>query len=214
MIRILERKKELGKIHVKQKPVSGVWIDVENPSEEDVFFLERELNVPREIVLDCLDEDEVPRVVSEKRYTLVIIRVPSHRRQKFETVTLGIIITKKHIITIHRDKLDVLDGFLSGEYRFSTLKRVRFMLQIFRVIIQQYTKILRHMEKNLRKTERRFIKQARNEDILHLMNMKEQVLDFQNAIYENNKVLEAILSGHYIRLYLSGRRAYNYRYHN
>jgi magnesium transporter len=33
------------------------------------------------------------------------------------------------------------------------------------------------------------------------MEMKENVMDLQNAIYENNKVLEALLTGHYIKLY-------------
>lgn len=55
---------------------SGTWVDVENPREDDVFFLERESGILRKIVLDCLDENEVPRAVSEDAFILVIVRVP------------------------------------------------------------------------------------------------------------------------------------------
>ncbi len=201
MIKIVKRVKEDGKIDTLKKPLPNTWIDVQSPNEREIDFLERKLKIPREIVLDCLDEDEIPRITSEDGVTTIILRVPVEREEKLFTIPIGIVLTRKRFVTIHSYPIDFFEDFFSGRVKFSTLKRVRLIFQILKVLIHTYTRLLRNIEKRIRKIEKQFLKTAKNEDILLLVEIKETVLDLQNAIYENNKVLEAMLTGHYIKLY-------------
>ncbi len=200
MMRIVKRIREDGRIEILKKPLPHTWIDVQSPNEKEISFLERKLKIPREIVLDCLDEDEIPRIESEGGVTTIILRVPVEK-ETICTIPLGIILTREAIVTVHSRKIGFFNDFFSGKIKFSTAKRVRLVFQILRVLIHNYTKLLRNIEREVRETEKRFLHSAKNEDILLLMGLKETILDLQNAIYENNKVLEAMLTGHYIKLY-------------
>ncbi len=201
MIKIFRRLSESGKIEVLKTPLPNTWIDVESPNEREINFLEKKLKIPRDYVLDCLDEDEIPRISSENGITVIILRVPIEKEENIFTIPLGIILTKNRIVTIHSHSIDFLKYFFDGEIKFSTSKRIRLIFQILMVLIHKFTKLLRGIEKEIRKKEKEFLKTAKNEDILLLMRIKENVLDLQNAIYENNKVLEAMLTGHHIKLY-------------
>ncbi len=200
MLKIIRRMKEEGKPEILKKPGKNCWVDVENPSEREISLMERKLKIPKDIVLDCLDEDEIPRIESEGGATTIILRVPIEN-QSLRTIPLGIILTREMMVTIHSSEIEFLSDFFTGRVKFSTAKRVRLVFQILRVLIHTYTKLLRSIERKIRESEKRFLHSAKNEDILFLMELKENVLDLQNAIHENNKVLEAVLTGHYIKLY-------------
>lgn len=201
MIRIIRRLNEDGKIETLKKPLPNCWIDVENPNEKEISFIEKKLKVPRDYIVDCLDEDEIPRISSENGIVVIILRIPVESEKDIFTIPLGIILTRNSIITIHSHRVEFLSQFFRGEIKFSTSKRIRLIFQILMVLIHKFTRLLRSLEKEIRKIEKEFLKSAKNEDILLLMRIKENVLDLQNAIYENNKVLEAILTGHHIKLY-------------
>ncbi len=203
MLRILKRENE-KEIPVRVKRINkDCWVDLEAPSDDEISLLFRRTEIPRDVILDCLDEDEVPRISSEqiRDGVVVIVRVPVYEGEKIFTIPLGIIITSDLFITVHSKPISFLQKFYDGGIDFSTKKKVRFLFQILRELIQEYTKILRLIEKRIRNIEKLFIQKARNEDILLLMEIKETVLDLQNAIHENNKVLEGILAGHHIKLY-------------
>lgn len=201
MIRIIRRLGENEKLKFLKTPLPNSWIDVENPSEKEISFMEKKLKIPRDYILDCLDEDEIPRISSESGKVVIILRIPIVHENNIFTIPLGIILTKNYIITIHSRSIDFLKEFFNSGVKFSTSKRIRLVFQILMVLIHTFTKLLRKLEREIRETEKKFLKSAKNEDILLLMRMKENVLDLQNAIYENNKVLEAMLSGHHIKLY-------------
>lgn len=201
MIRIIRRLNENGKIETLKKLLPNSWVDIENPNEREISFIEKRFGIPRDHIIDSLDENEIPRISSENGEVLIILRVPIETEEKIFTLPLGIILLKSYIITIHSHPIDFLDQFFKGEIKFSTQKRIRLVFQIIMVLIHKITKLLRKIEKDVRDKEKEFLKSAKNEDILLLMRIKENVLDLQNAIYENNKVLEAMISGHHIKLY-------------
>ena len=183
------------------REVSGCWIDLENPTEREIEEIARKYRIEKETIIDALDEDEVPRIVKERGYVFIILRVANIAKGDLNTIPLGIILLKNYIITVHSKPLEVLNKFFEDKIKFSTTKRVRLLLKIIREIISEFTKNLRTCERKIRELERKFLRHAKNEDIVYLMSIKEDILDMQNAILENNKVFEAILTGHYIKLY-------------
>ncbi len=209
MIRIIKRQAENEEIKIIRKIEKDVWIDVEEPKEKEIEFLEKRIGISKDVVLDYLDEDEIPRVSSENGFVSIIVRVPIEERNKIYTIPLGIVITNNFILTIHSKHIDFLDQFFEGREKFSTRKRIRLLFQLLSIMIQRYTKILRNIEKEIRETEKRFLRKVKNDDIMILMDMKETVLDLQNAIYENNRVLESLLTGHHIKLYKGDIRIIN-----
>ena len=201
MIRLVRRVEENGNIERLMRIEENCWIDMESPSNDEIEKVCDYFAVPKDIVTDSLDEDEIPRIVKSDRYVFIIVRVPVEEENSIFTIPLGIILLEKNIITVHSRSIDILNSFFEGEIAYSTTKKVRFLLVLLKRIIEEYTHLLRVLEKRVRELEKEFLRRVKNEHILILMGIKENVLDIQNAIHENNKILEAILAGHYIKLY-------------
>jgi magnesium transporter len=201
MERIIYREGESARIKFLAREVKNCWIDLEAPTEKEISWIVEKFGVSKEFILDALDQDEIPRVEKEGRGINLIIRVPCMEENVVKTVPLGIILLPNVFITVHLQKLEILNEFFEGKIKFSTSKKTRLLLQIIKTTIHHYTKLLRACERKIRNIEKSFLKYARNEDIIVLMDIKEEVLDMQNAILENNKIFEAILTGHYITLY-------------
>lgn len=200
MKRIIFKKAEREPLQHLSKEVKNCWIDLENPSDAEIEEIARKYRIEKETLVDALDENEVPRITKEKRYTFIILRVVNREGNKAGTTPLGIILLDNYIITVHKQTLEILNKFFEDRIRFSTAKRVRLLLKIIREIIVEFTKNLRCCEKKIRELEKKFLRHARNEDIVYLASIKEDILDMQNAILENNKVFDAILAGHYLKL--------------
>ena len=200
MKRIIFKKAEGGSLENLSQAIKNCWIDLENPSDTEIEEIARKYGIEKETLADALDENEVPRITKEKGYISIILRVVNRKGNKESTTPLGIILLKDCIITVHSQTLEILTNFFEDRIKFSTAKRTKLLLKIIREIIAEFTKNLRCCEKKIRELEKKFLKHARNEDIVYLASIKEDILDMQNAILENNKVFEAILKGHYLKL--------------
>ena len=92
------------------------WVNVSNPSPEELIKLSEDLSVPLDFLTDSLDVDERSRIETENNTTLIILRVPKFDKNNlgvpFTTLPLGIVLTKDITITICLwDINEVLDLF-------------------------------------------------------------------------------------------------------
>jgi len=80
------------------------WINLADPSTEEISRVQELARVPREFLTDPLDKDERPRLEIDEGVTLLIVHVPYHEPHEnlipFHTLPLGIVLTDSHVITI------------------------------------------------------------------------------------------------------------------
>ena len=100
MITIWKQKEVLQQI---QKFERNCWVNVINPTQDEILRLITELRVPDYFISDILDIDERSRIENDDRWFMIITRIPIYRFDNnvpFVTVPQGILISAHSIITI------------------------------------------------------------------------------------------------------------------
>jgi len=92
------------------QPEEGCWINVIDPTPEEMTTLQ-DLGVPTDYLIYSLDVDERPR--SERNgELLVLLRIPAYEGPNvdipYTTMTLGIIVSDHYIITVCKQRNDII----------------------------------------------------------------------------------------------------------
>ncbi len=201
------RKTSSDKKLIKMKiPKAKHWINVVSPSEDEIKYLEKHFKIPKDVIQDIMDENELPRIEKEKDTVIVIIRIPHRIDTKygpaFTTYPLGVVITDGVIITICNKENEVIDSFVKGKVKqFYTSKRVRFLLQLLNRTNYYFTVYLRYIEHMIEQTKEHLPKSAGNREIMMLLEMQKSLQYFSIATVANNSVMQRIISGRLLPMY-------------
>jgi len=185
----------------------GCWVNLTNPTEEELEAVIKHLNVEQNMLRDPLDSEEKPRVDIDEDQTLIIVDIPYVYEEdnsiKYETVPMGIMqVRDDFIITISSKQTSVLERFRNGQIRnFYTYKKTRFILQILYNIAEDFLKYLRHIDKKTEYLEKTLHKSMRNKELYKLMELSKSLVYFTTSLKSNETVLERLLTGRVIKLY-------------
>jgi magnesium transporter len=180
------------------------WIDLTNPTREEINRVVEKTNINSDLITKMLDVDELPRIEVDDNATLIVIDTPLITEEKeYITHPLGIIITKSnYIITVSTKKIDVLDDFKKTiVHDFRTAKKTRFVIQILIKTINKYIRILKSINKGIDKKEEVLKKSTKNEDLIDLLGIEKTLVYFITSLRENKAVLDRLKRGNVIDLY-------------
>lgn len=178
------------------EPVNGSWINVINPSSEEITWLVGQ-KIPQDYLTYSLDLDERPRTERENGDLLIILRIPYYQGQAadipYTTVPMGIILTDRFILTICRWENDILKELTTGRLRsLSTSKRNRFILRLLLNTADKYLVHLREINKMVDALEDQLQKSTRNKEVLELVKYQKSLTYFTTALKANELMLERL----------------------
>ena len=91
----------------------GSWIDLINPTPEEIQLVTTNTGIEREIITKLLDEEELPRIEKRNEERLIILDTPYEtdtNKHKYKTNPLGIILSEKgYLLTISLKEQPFLD---------------------------------------------------------------------------------------------------------
>ena len=181
------------------------WIDLSQPTEEEISRVADITHVNRELLAKMLDDDELPRIESEKNATLIVIDVPSFISQedKYVTYPLGIIVTSNnYFVTIAPKGTTLLNDFRKNIVKnFRTAKKSRFLIQILNAAAASYIKVLDEIYREIEAREDTLQKSTRNEDLISLLATEKTLVYFTTSLKENDGVLDRLSKGTVITLF-------------
>ncbi|HPE38536.1 MAG TPA: magnesium transporter CorA family protein [Bacillota bacterium] len=184
------------------------WINMHAPTEDELLLVENKLSVPQEFLRYPLDEEERPRIDldDDTGDVLLIIDIPYVRRDgetaRYETAPLGIIITRRNLITVSLRNAPVLDSFISNQVRdFRSSYRTRFSIQILLAVAKDYLKLLRFVDKTLETSERALSQSISNKDLYKMLEMGKSLIYFSTSLKSNEAVLEKLMRGRIVKQY-------------
>lgn len=189
-----------------EKIEKGCWINLAEPTEEELTYLEKNLNILPNFLRDPLDEEEKPRIDVEDNQTLLIVDIPyvyeDEKNLKFETIPLGILIMDEYVITICNRELTLIDSFKNKKVKdFFTFKKTRFTLQLLFIIAKDFLRYLRHIDKKTDDLEKTLHKSMRNRELFKLLELEKSLVFFTTSLKSNDVVMEKLLRGKYLKLY-------------
>ncbi|NLF40124.1 magnesium transporter CorA family protein [bacterium] len=173
------------------------WVNVVNPTYEELERLSHELAVPLDILTDPLDIDERSRCEAEDNATLVIARIPvaddTSQDIPFFTIPLGILVGEHHIVTICRKDNDVMHDFMNGKVRnFSTANRTRFLLQIFLRTALLYLRDLKEINTSANIVQEKLHRAMENRQLIKLLSLQKSLVYFTTSLRSNELMLERL----------------------
>nr|WP_312578474.1 magnesium transporter CorA family protein [Sedimentibacter sp.] len=184
----------------------GAWINLVDPTADEIDFIEQELGVDRDFLKAALDEEESARLDMENDQVLILVDTPYVEKIDdhiiYETLPLGIILTKNNIITVCLKNSIVLDQFEKNSVRsFSTYKKYRFLYQILYKNAQRYLLYLRQIDRMSNYVEKQLHKSMKNKELIQLLDLEKSLVYITTALKANEIVLEKIMKIDIIKKY-------------
>ncbi|OIN86059.1 MAG: magnesium transporter [Anaerolineae bacterium CG1_02_58_13] len=188
-----------GELVKLDSPVTGSWINVVDPTPEEINFLTEEIEIFPDLINYSLDLDEMPRIErdEDEGYTFILLRIPHYQGENvdvpYATIPLGIIIVDGVIVTVCRHETDILKPLLNGKYRgLKTGKRFRFVLYVFLEAASRYLSHLRNINKATESLEDQLQKSTRNREVLELVKYQKSLTYFATALRSNEVMMERV----------------------
>jgi magnesium transporter len=187
--------KSFGGYFMIPQAEEGCWVNVLQPSPEEISRLHTEFNVPVDVIQDILDADERPRVEYDDEWSLVIIRIPvvmDNNGVPYSTVPLGVFMTKNATITLCAVPNEVLSFDQPSLYReqYQQVNDVlNFILKLSLRSANVYLRYLKQINQQTSSIEQDLEKSIRNKELNKLLKMEKCLVYFITSLKANELVL-------------------------
>ena len=173
----------------------GSWIDVVAPSAEEIDEIANATGITRDFLTAALDREEKARTEIDEDQLLVVIDIPFFRSNKdYDTMPLGIIVTKDVIVTVCLESNAVTSGFNAGTYKmFSTFKKTRFLFQILYKSATLYLKYIRNIIRRTDDLEAHLRQAMENSKLFSMLDLQKSLTYFTTSLRSNYMVTEKLL---------------------
>jgi len=166
----------------------GCWINVIQPTQEEIEKLVKDFKLPADSLQDILDADEMPRLEFDEDYSLTIMRIPVESPEDgipYHTIPLGIFITNKFTLTICNQDNDtlLLKQTVNGTDSYG------FILRLFIRSGGLYLKHLKQINQQTSVIEKDLEKSIKNSELNKLLKMEKCLVYFVTSIKSNEIVL-------------------------
>lgn len=184
----------------------GAWINLVNPTEEEVAHVSSSLNLDSDYIKAALDEEESSRIETDEGCTLIIVDIPiaegNGNSSKFITIPLGIIMNEGYIITVCLKENQITKEFIEKKVKgFFTFKKTRFFLQILYRNSIKYLSYLKQIDKLSHIIESKLHKSTKNKELIQLLELEKSLVYFSTSLKANELILEKMLRTDIIKKY-------------
>ena len=172
------------------------WIQVTQPSQDELGDLESRFGAPMDFIQDVEDTEERPRTESEAGWLMTLIRVPNKELDEdgdpvFSTVPLAILIHGGVTMTICYYKTEMVDDFIRYTIRKQIEERQRYdlMLSLFLSSSVWYLKYLKQMNTMMKQAEEALEESMENEQLQKMMRIEKFLVYFVTSMRGNEVVM-------------------------
>lgn len=207
MLNIYNTDMETNKFEKIKEFRQGSWINLVNPTAEEIATVCSNLKIEDEFIKYPLDYDEQARIDMDDDMTLFVIDVPiiedSKEGKSYATMPLGLIVVRdEFIISVSLKKNRIIDSFEKGRVKgMFTYKKTRFLLQILYLNASYYLNDLKKINKEAENTVHALQKSMRNEELIQLLNLENSLVYITTSLKANELVMEKIARGKALKLY-------------
>jgi len=185
-----------------KKVQSESWIHLSNPTEADIEKLSKILKIKKkdfedlkQDILSLSDEEEIPLFdLKNDGLIFIIIKTPeeTHYRadKEYDTVPLGIILTKEIVVTISFKKNN--NTILRMKEKKYTFNTVYFTLRLMLTSTKSYLYFLKLINKKLKRIEDVLERHPTNKEMSHLLDVQKSLVYFNTSLTNNYILFEKV----------------------
>lgn len=178
------------------------WIDILNPSADDVVYIEKNFGVHPLAMEEFMTPTIRPRATRFSNCLFLTIHVPLFDSQTRSTFPgeLDIVMTKDHLITGHKDYIYQLDQFSklleeNPARREASMSKTpsHLLYAILQILMESCFPKLDHIVKNLDHIENEIFRGNEREMVREISVVKRDMLGFRRTLKPQRSILESIL---------------------
>jgi len=185
----------------------GSWINLVNPTAEEIATVCSNLKIEDEFIKYPLDYEEQARIDIEDDMTLFVIDVPVIEETKdgksYSTMPLGLIVVRdEYFISVSLKKNRIIEAFEKGRVKeMYTYKKTRFLIQILYLNASYYLNDLKRINKEAENTVNGLKKSMKNQDLIQLLNLENSLVYITTSLKANEIVMEKTARGKILKSY-------------
>ena len=193
-------------LQVLDRPRAGSWIVTAGPSEAELDILATDYGLDRDNLADATDIYEAPRVEIEDDAVYIYTRYCYPEGKEIATEPLLIVYASDYLFTIMHAKTPVLERLTSDTIDVVTTQKTKTLLQIFSEINRSYDRHVRKVSRQILQL-RAHMRQSSltTKDFIGIIEIEEDLNEFLSALQPQALLINALLSGKYLRLYEEDR---------
>lgn len=209
MLKIYNTDMETNKFEEIKEFKRGAWINLVNPSENEIKKVCERIQIEDDFIRYALDYEEKARIDQEEddNTTLFIIDVPiiekNEENDVYTTMPLGMIVVRDDFfITVSLKKNKIIEDFEKRKIKnFQTYKKTRFIFQILYLNSSYYLNYLKQINKETEIAEYILKNSMKNKELLKLLSLEKGLVYFTTSLKSNELVMEKTMRGKIIKLY-------------
>ncbi|MBO4293371.1 MAG: magnesium transporter CorA family protein [Clostridia bacterium] len=210
MLKIYKTDIETNKFEEIKEFEKGSWINLVNPTENEIKRVCENLKIQDDFIRAALDNEEKARIdIEEDDDTILfIVDVPIIEKSKDEndiytTMPLGMIVVRDdYFITVSLNKNKIINSFEKMKIKnFQTYKKSRFIFQILYINASYFLSYLKQINKETEIAEYVLQKSMRNKELLKMLSLEKSLVYFTTSLKSNELVMEKTMRGKIIKLY-------------
>ncbi len=197
--------KKLENINTVEK---GCWINMVNPTDEEIAYVTKKLNVTEQLLRYPLDLQEKPHIDEDEGSVLIDIDVPitemKDGKKVYSTMPLGMVLVRDdYFITISLVKINVIDEITASRKKLSveTEKKSRLVFQLLYNISKEFINYMGYISTDIDEFENAMNKSMKHKNLLTLLDLEKAMIYFSTSLKANQVVLQKLNRGRSIKLY-------------
>ncbi len=179
----------------KNRLYPGSWINVINPSNEEIEKIATWIDWDVDIIKTSLDIDERSRIELDGRNFMVIVNLPLLDDEgQFDTLPCSMVFTPKNFVTLCSRENRIIGSFTkSTANTFDTKNKTKMMLNILYKATQFYLRYLKIINRKTESIEYNLRNTTNNKELFQLMEIQKSLVYFTTALRDNQLILQKLL---------------------
>lgn len=202
MIEILHSTSRAPKPMLQDAPKKGSWINVVDPTDEELEHLSQHYKLDIDLLSDALDVYETPRVERDSDTSYVFARYAYPQGQDIATEPMLIIYAADYLFTVLRTPTKILSRLRDGIEPVSTTQKTKTFLQILGALNYSYDQSMHQVSKHILTIRSKLSKsEIKNEYFIEFIDIEENLNEYLSALQPQSVMLGKLLGGRFLPLY-------------
>lgn len=167
----------------------GCWVDLVNPTDDEVEDAVAVTGVPEEMLKAALDEEETARSERDEECTMFLVDTPTIRDTEdgdiYETIPIALIHNSKCIVTVSLRGNPVLGDFISNRTAVDTCKPVLFILTFMMGNAKKFLSNLRQIDKKSLRVQAELHRSMKNKELIQLLDLENSLVYYSTSLSAN-----------------------------
>lgn len=173
------------------------WIEIIEPTDEEIKTISKTYNIPRDYLYDVKDPYEVPRVegLEDDRPNLFVLSFPVKSSDSiYYTRVVSAIVIDDIVITVRNEDSPIFKEIKSDTfYKVNVGENMEnIIIELAWLISRQFNDYLKDLDLQIRDIEYQIKNTTKTEFLHDMIEIQRSLIHFRTGIKENGHVIESI----------------------